>query len=109
MPSKYSLLFTIITATLLLTGCVHKKAQSPDSTVFTHNICHEIKQQIIQNQVRNTPNALGPSPIERARLYREYKKYHCEDQESYSRKFPEAEPLPHQADFKRLFKKTEDG
>ena len=76
-------LFLLIALSLgfVLTGCNKLKMQHPDSSVATHNICYELRQKLYQNESANVPDELGKSPMERARILQEYRKYRCAEQE----------------------------
>ena len=81
MKKGIALLFMAVASALMLTGCNEFKIQRMDSSVTTHNVCYELRQQLAQNESANVPNEQGQSPVERARLLQEFKKYHCAERQ----------------------------
>lgn len=64
---------------LLLTGC--QGLPKLDSSINTHNVCYEIRQQINTARISGNPNQTGNNTLQLVRLYKLYKKYHCADTE----------------------------
>lgn len=76
------LLITGLTSLILLSSCSGLKMQHPDSSIKTHNICYELRQQINMAQSsNNNPNVSGDTSLRLANLYKLYKKYHCDESE----------------------------